>query len=56
MFLYFKIKLIFFIRTYNDFPSFHYEYASYMIEGIPGNPYGEDIETLLLVEENMKKR
>ncbi|CCJ30240.1 unnamed protein product, partial [Pneumocystis jirovecii] len=42
--------------TYNDFPSFHYEYASYMIEGIPGNPYGEDIETLLLVEENMKKR
>ncbi|KAG5513662.1 hypothetical protein PMAC_000700 [Pneumocystis sp. 'macacae'] len=42
--------------TNNDFPSFHYEYASYMIEGIPGNPYGENIEMLLLVEENMKRR
>lgn len=37
-------------------PIFHSEYASYMIEGIPGIPYGEDIETLLLIEENMKKR
>ncbi|KAG4306520.1 hypothetical protein PORY_000508 [Pneumocystis oryctolagi] len=40
----------------DSFPSFYSEYASYMVEGIPGKPYNENIETLLLVEENMKKR
>ncbi|KAG5436895.1 hypothetical protein PCANB_001648 [Pneumocystis canis] len=37
-------------------PSFHHEYGRYMIEGIPSHPYSENIETLPLIEENMKKR
>ncbi|QSL65370.1 hypothetical protein MERGE_002680 [Pneumocystis wakefieldiae] len=41
---------------YEGFPSFHSEYASYMIEGIPGIPYGEEIEALLGIEENMRNR
>ena len=32
------------------------EYASYMIEGTPGGPYGGDITEFNLVEDNMKKR
>ncbi|EMR10581.1 hypothetical protein PNEG_01286 [Pneumocystis murina B123] len=41
---------------YDIFPSFHSEYGNYMIEGIPGIPYGEEIEALLDIEENMKNR
>jgi glutamate--cysteine ligase catalytic subunit len=32
------------------------EYARYMIEGTPGQPYGSTLEDLLLVEDNMMKR
>ncbi|KAE8153560.1 glutamate-cysteine ligase-domain-containing protein [Aspergillus avenaceus] len=32
------------------------EYAAYMVESIPQKPYGEDIESLLKVESDLKRR
>ncbi|KAF0488248.1 GCS-domain-containing protein [Gigaspora margarita] len=32
------------------------EFAAYMIEGIPSNPYGNTLKSLLRVEQNMKLR
>lgn len=44
-------------RGDKDLPSlWRPEYASYMIEGTPGGPYGGDISEFSLVEDNMKKR
>ncbi|CAG8553043.1 37011_t:CDS:10, partial [Racocetra persica] len=34
----------------------HPEYGAYMIEGIPGIPYGSSLRSLTLVEQNMKLR
>ncbi|RIB22558.1 glutamate-cysteine ligase-domain-containing protein [Gigaspora rosea] len=36
--------------------SWHPEFAAYMIEGIPGIPYGNTLKSLLRVEQNMKLR
>ena len=44
-------------RGDRDLPSlWRPEYASYMIEGTPGGPYGGDITEFNLVEDNMKMR
>jgi hypothetical protein len=32
------------------------EYAEYMVEGIPGAPYGSDLAYFNVVEANMKRR
>ena len=45
------------LRGDKDLPSlWRPEYASYMVEGTPGGPYGGDISEFNKVEQNMRKR